>query len=152
MRITPAEAPEVARRSVRFVEEKFGFELRYTAESLVFVEAVVDRIRETGATEEQAAGLLVGLGCYAGEVLVRHARASWRRADETKADARSRFPILLTLAGAEVCDPLKLVFQRFGDPSSDALAVLYDRALAATTDASARSGEKAANGERRRTT
>jgi hypothetical protein len=138
MRVTPAEAPQIARRSVLFVEEKFGVELRYTAESLVFVEAVVDRIRATGASEEQASGLLAGLGCYAGEVLVRHARASWRGAAEVKADAPARFPALLTLPGAKVCDPLACVFARFADPASDGLATLYDLALGAPSTAPGR--------------
>jgi hypothetical protein len=130
--MTPAEAPQIARRSVQFVEEKFGLELRYTVESLVFVEAVIDRIRATGASEEQARGVLAGLGCYAGEVLVRNARASWRPATEVKAGGPSRSPILLTLAGARVCDPLARVFERFADPSSDGVASLYDTALGVT--------------------
>ena len=128
MGITPADAPQLARRSVEFVGQKFGFELRYTAESLAFVEAVIDQIRATGATEQQASGLLVGLGCYAGEVLVRNARATWRCAADVRTGAAGRFPIVLTLAGATVCNPLARVFQRFADPSADSLASLYDAA------------------------
>jgi len=152
MRVTPAEAPQIARRSVLFVEEKFGVELRYTAESLVFVEAVIDRIRATGASEEQASGILAGLGCYAGEVLVRNARASWRGAAEVKAGAPSRSPILLTLAGARVCDPLACVFARFADPASDGLATLYDLALGAASDGTGRPPEPAPPRERQRST
>ena len=137
MRITPADAPQLARRSVAFVQEKFEFELPYTAESLVFVEAVIDQIRATGATEQQAAGLLVGLGCYAGEVLVRNARATWRSAAAVKSNAPSRSPIVLTVAGAAVCDPLARVFQRFADPSADSLASLYETATR-TRDSSER--------------
>jgi hypothetical protein len=128
MRLTPADAPQLAQRSVGFVQQKFGLELRYTAESLAFVEAVIDQIRETGATEQQASGLLVGLGCYAGEVLVRNARATWRCSTDVKSSARSRFPIVLTLAGATVCDPLARVFKLFADPSADSLASLYETA------------------------
>ena len=131
MRITPADAPRLAQRSVAFVEQKFGFELPYTAESLAFVEEVIDRIRATGATEQQAAGLLVGLGCYAGEVLVRKARATWRCATDVKSDAPARFPIVLTLAGATVCDPLGRVFQLFADPAADSLSSLYETATSA---------------------
>ena len=35
----------------------------------------VDKIRATGATQQQASGLLSGLGCYVGEVFVRNAKA-----------------------------------------------------------------------------
>ena len=68
----------LAEGSVEFVCKKFGFTLPYTPESLLVVDAIVDKINATGATEQQASGLLAGLGCYVGEVFVRHARASWR--------------------------------------------------------------------------
>lgn len=94
------------------------------------VDAVVDKVRETGATEQQASGILSGLGCYAGEVLVRHARASWRRAAEMGMSHACRFPIVLALPGPTACDPIGSVFQRFGGGTSDSVALLYDTVTA----------------------
>jgi hypothetical protein len=78
VRVSPTTASQVAEGSVAFVNDKFGFSLPYTPESLIVVDAIIDKIKATGATEQQASGLLSGLGCYVGEVLVKHAKASWR--------------------------------------------------------------------------
>ena len=69
MKVSPSTASRRAEESVEFVHKKFGFALPYSPESLLVVEAIVDKIKATGATEQQASGLLAGLGCYVGEVL-----------------------------------------------------------------------------------
>ena len=57
MRVSPETAPQIAEGSVQFVHKKFGFALPYTPESLILVDAIVDKIKATGATEQQASGL-----------------------------------------------------------------------------------------------
>ena len=126
LKLSPETAPQLAERSIAFVEQKFGYRLIYTPESLILVDAIVDKIRETGASEQQAAGLLCGLGCYAGEVFVRHARASWRAAAQIGAGGAYRFQIVLALPGAIACDPIGRVFQRFGGGPADSVALLFD--------------------------
>ncbi len=131
MKLSPETARQLAEGSVGFVRQKFGFELLYTPESLLFVDAVVDKIRETGATEAQASGLLSGLGCYAGEVFVRNAKASWRAPADLGLRRSCRFPVVLALPGPVPCDPLDRVFQRFAGATSDGVAGLYDTAVPA---------------------
>ena len=129
-RVSPDSAPRLAAGSVDFVQKKFGFSLPYTPESLLVVDAIVDKIKETGATEHQASGLLVGLGCYAGEVLVRHARASWRLTKDMGMSRTYQYPMVLTVRGTSVCDPLGRVFERFGTGASEGVAALYESAVA----------------------
>jgi hypothetical protein len=129
-RVLPRTAPQIADAAVAFVERKFGFRLPYTPESLIVVEAIVDKVRETGAAEHEAFGVLSGLGCYVGEVLVRHARASWRSATEMKMSTSCRFSAVLALPGPAGCDPIGCVFQRFGSGTTS-LARLYEAAVAA---------------------
>jgi len=129
MRISPSTAPQLAEGSVAFVEHKFGFRLPYTPESLILVDAIVDKIKATGATEEQASGLLSGLGCYVGEVFVRNAKASWRRTAEMRMSKRCRFPAVLALPGPTGCDPIGRVFQRFRCGPTDSVAMLYEAAV-----------------------
>ena len=129
MKLSPSTAPQLAEGSVAFVKQKFGFELLYTPESLILVDAIVDKIRETGATERQASGLLSGLGCYAGEVFVRNAKASWRSTVEMGMSRSCRFLIVLALPGPTACDPIGRVFQRFGDGPTDGVARLYETAV-----------------------
>jgi len=135
MKLSPGTARQLAEGSVAFVRQKFGFELLYTPESLLFVDAVVDKIRETGATEAQASGLLSGLGCYAGEVFVRSAKASWRTPAELGMRRSCRFPVLLVLPGPTACDPLERVFQRFNGAPAGGVAALYETTLAALKSA-----------------
>jgi hypothetical protein len=125
MRITPAAAPQIAEGSVAFLEQKFGFRLPYTPESLIVVDAIIDKVRETGAAEEQARSVLAGLGCYVGEVFVRHARASWRCAAEMGMSGSSRFPVVLALPGPKGWDPIGAVFERFSGRTAS-LARLYE--------------------------
>jgi hypothetical protein len=126
MIVTPLAAPQLAAGSVAFVRQKFGFELPYTPESLLFVDAVVDKLRETGATEQQASGLLSGLGCYVGEVFVRHARASWRSSAEMRVRG-CRVPVILALPGPRACDPIGRVFERFKHGETKSVALLYEQ-------------------------
>lgn len=114
---------------MEFVQKKFGFGLPYTPESLIVVDAIVDKIRATGATEQQASGLLSGLGCYVGEVLVRHAKASWRWTAEMGMAASCRFPVVVALPGVSGCDAIGAVFQRFSAGPAESVALLYESAV-----------------------
>jgi hypothetical protein len=117
------------------VEKKFGVRLLYSIESLILVDAIVDKIRDTGATEQQALGLLAGLGCYAGEVFVRHARASWRASGELAGSRSSRFAIVLALDGPTACDPIGSVCERFAGGAGASVALLYETATAPRREA-----------------
>lgn len=130
MRVSPNTASRFAEESVEFVRKKFGFALPYSPESLIVVDAIVDKIKATGATEQQASGLLAGLGCYVGEVLVRHAKASWRWTAEMGMTESCRFPVVVALPGVTGCDTIGKVFQRFSGGAAESVALLYEIALA----------------------
>jgi hypothetical protein len=128
--VSPGTAPTLAGESVKFVQRKFGFALPYTPESLIVVDAIVDKIKATGATEQEASGLLAGLGCYVGEVFVRHAKASWRWTTEMGMAASCRFPVVVALPGVTGCDTIGCVFQRFNGGVEASVASFYGSALA----------------------
>jgi len=130
VKVSPSTASRRAEESVEFVHKKFGFALPYSPESLLVVDAIVDKIKETGATEEQASGLLAGLGCYVGEVFVRHARGSWRWAAEMGMGRSCRFPVVVALPGVTGCDAIGKVFERFSTGPKESLASLYEVATA----------------------
>lgn len=132
MKVSIGSAPRLAAQSVDFVHKKFGFALPYTPESLIVVDAIVDKIKATGATEQQASGLLSGLGCYVGEVFVRHARASWRSTAEMGMTGSCRFSVLLALPGMIGCDAIGKVFERFSGGAAESVSSLYERVRSAT--------------------
>jgi hypothetical protein len=127
VRISPETAPKIAEGSVEFVQRKFGFALPYTPASLIVVDAIVDKIKATGATEQQASGLLSGLGCYVGEVFVRHAKASWRWTAEVGMARSCRFPIVLLVPGLSGCDIIGKIFERFRNGTADGAALFYEK-------------------------
>jgi len=130
VKLTPATAENVAGGAAAFVQKKFGFDLPYTPESLIVVDAIIDKIKATGASEQQASGLLSGLGCYVGEVLVRHARASWRATAEMGMTKVCRFSIVVALPNVTGCDVIGKVFQRFSSGTTESVARLYELAVA----------------------
>jgi len=130
VKVSPTTASRCAEESVEFVQKKFGFALPYSPESLLVVDAIVDKIKATGATEQQASGLLAGLGCYVGEVFVRHARGSWRWTTEMGMTASCRFPVVVALPGVMGCDAIGKVFERFSAGSEESLAALYEIVIA----------------------
>ena len=132
MRVSPETAPQIAEGSVEFVHKKFGFALPYTPESLIVVDAIVDKIKGTGASEHQASGLLLGLGCYVGEVFVRNARATWRLTAEMKMAKVCRFTIVVALPGGIGCNPIGKVFERFNGEAREGLAAFYETTLEPT--------------------
>ena len=126
---TVKTAPQIAQSAVALVKKKFGFQLNYDPPSLIVIDLLVDKIKETGATEHQASGLLLGLGCYVGEVFVRHARASWRATVEMRMTRTCAYPIILALTGAVGCDAIGIVFRRFAEGPARSAAALYESSV-----------------------
>lgn len=93
------------------------------------VDALVDKIKATGASEQQASGLLLGLGCYVGEVFVRHGRATWRLTAEMGMSKVCEFPMVVALPGAVGCNAIGQVFDRFRVGESASVATFYQTAL-----------------------
>jgi hypothetical protein len=126
---TVQTAPQIAQGAVALVKKKFGFQLGYDPPSLIVIDMLVDKIKETGASEHQASGFLLGLGCYVGEVFVRHARASWRATADMGMTKTCAYPILLAVRGTVTCDAIGIVFRRFADGASQSAAALYESSV-----------------------
>lgn len=123
---TVQTAPQIAQGAVALVKKKFGFQLNYDPPSLIVIDLLIDKIKATGASEHQASGLLLGLGCYVGEVFVRHARASWRATAEMGMSRTCAFPIVLALPGAVGCNAIGAVFRRFAAGPAESAALLWE--------------------------
>lgn len=124
---TVSTAPQIAQGAVALVKKKFGFQLNYDPPSLIVIDMLIDKIKETGASSHQASGLLLGLGCYVGEVFVRHARASWRETAQMGLTRTCRYPIVLALPGKVGCDAIGVVFRRFDAGPAEGAALLWEK-------------------------
>lgn len=124
---TVQTAPQIAQGAVALVKKKFGFQLNYDPPSLIVIDMLIDKIKETGASSHQASGLLLGLGCYVGEVFVRHARASWRETAQMGLTKTCAYPIVLALPGKVGCDAIGVVFRRFDAGPAEGAALLWEK-------------------------
>ena len=118
--LTPFQARLRAAWVVRSAA-KLGVELDYTPESLANVDFLIDKERQTsvGLTKEMKL-VLLSLGAYVGEVMIRHLGARWARG----ADPTSQDPLVLVVGGRYAVNVVSITFRRFlaGDPHSLAKA------------------------------
>ena len=126
---TVQTAPQIAQGAVALVKKKFGFQLNYDPPSLIVIDLLIDKIKETGASEHQASGLLLGFGCYVGEVFVRHGRGSWRETAQMGMSRTCAYPIVIALPGKVGCDTIGVAFRRFAAGAPESAAALYESAV-----------------------
>jgi hypothetical protein len=126
---SPETAAQMAQEAAVYVERKLGVPLPWTPVSPPAIDAIVDKIKETGATEQQAAGLLFALGCFVGEVFVRNAGGIWRRTEDLGMSKMCSFPIVVELPSVGGCNPIGKVFKRFRNGAGDSVAHFYQATL-----------------------
>ncbi len=126
---SPAEARRMADQFVVMVQRKSGAALDYTPSTLEAVDAVVDQIKATGVTAEQASGMIYAIGCYVGEVFVRHAQEQWRATAEMKMAQVCSWPLVVALPNGTGVNPIGKAFKRFSNGPGDSLAFFYTASL-----------------------
>jgi hypothetical protein len=122
---TPSEAVRMAEQFVAMVQRATGTRLGYDPRSLVSVDEIVDDIRATGLSEEDASGMIYAVGCYVGEVLVRHAGGSWRMTSDLGLAASCGWPIVVVLPDGTGCNPIGKAFRRFRNGAAESLAFFW---------------------------
>lgn len=121
---SPSNAAEIAGMTVPIVQQNYGVTLDYSPASLKELDTIVDDLRRDQRFEAVQT-LLFSMGCYVGEVLVRHAGGRWRTAEELGMDKASISPIAVEMPGGRGCSPVARVYRRFQKGREDSLAVFY---------------------------
>ena len=126
MSLTPSaeNAAEIAALVIPFVEQNYGVRLDYSAESLRTLDRVIDDLRRDQRFEALQP-LLFSMGCYVGEVLVRHAGGRWRSTDELGMGKVASSPIAIEMPDGRGCNPVGRVYKRFQRGREDSLASFY---------------------------
>jgi len=127
---SPSNAAEIAGMTVPVVQQNYGVELDYSPASLKELDTIVDDLRRDQRFEAVQT-LLFSMGCYVGEVLVRHAGGRWRTAEELGMGKAASSPIAVEMPGGRGCNPVARVYRRFQKGREDSLAAFY-QALAGT--------------------
>jgi hypothetical protein len=126
---TPAEARRMADQFVAMIQRKSGATLDYSPKSLTAVDLVVDQIKGTGTTADQASGMIYAIGCYVGEVFVQHAQGSWRSTAEMGMTKVCSWPLVIALPNGTGLNPIGKAFKRFNNGPGDSLAFFYAASL-----------------------
>ncbi len=111
--LTPEHAADHAQLCVDGAKKIDGIDLDFSAESLEYVDTVIESWRTEEADLAQVATVLFTIGCYVGEVFVRHADAKWVVPENPEEET---FPLLLEMPDGSYCRAIDHVFKRFEDP------------------------------------
>ncbi|HXK12623.1 MAG TPA: hypothetical protein VMT70_23510 [Vicinamibacteria bacterium] len=124
--LTPsaANAAQIAAMAVPFVEQNYGLKLDYGVGSLAELDGVIDDLRRDQRFEVLQP-VLFSMGCYLGEVLVRHAGGRWRQAEDLGAGSSALSPIAIVMPDGRGCNPVGRVYRRFQKGREEGLALFF---------------------------
>jgi hypothetical protein len=132
---SPGNAAQIAALVVPFVEQNYGVRLDYGADSLRTLDQIIDDLRRDQRFEALQT-LLFSMGCYVGEVLVRHAGGCWRSTEDPGTGTVTSSPIAVEMPDGRRCNPVGKVYRRFQKGREDSLSAFF----AAMTGTSAAPG------------
>jgi hypothetical protein len=135
MSLTPStgNAAEIAAMAVPVVEQNYGVALDYSPASLKRLDAIIDDLRRDQRFEALQT-LLFSMGCYVGEVLVRHAGGRWRTTQELGMGQVASSPIAIEMPDGRGCNPVGRVYKRFQKGREDSLAGFFQAMTGAAPD------------------
>ena len=124
--LTPsaANAALIAAMAVPFVEQNYGLKLDYGVASLAQLDTVIEDLRRDQRFEVLQP-VLFSMGCYVGEVLVRHAGGRWRRAEDLGTGIAAISPIAIEMPDGRGCNPVGKVYRRFQKGREDGLVLFF---------------------------
>ena len=128
---SPGNAAEIAAMAVPVVEQNYGVTLDYGPSSLAQLDTIIDDLRRDQRFEALQT-LLFSIGCYVGEVLVRHAGGRWRTTKELGLGRAASSPIGIEMPDGRGCNPVGRVYRRFQIGREDSLAGFF-QAMAGTS-------------------
>jgi hypothetical protein len=121
---SPGNAAEIAALAVPVVEQNYGVRLDYGPESLAQLDGIIDDLRRDQRFEALQT-LLFSIGCYVGEVLVRHAGGRWRATEELGLGRLASSPIGVEMPDGRGCNPVGRVYRRFQKGREDSLVAFF---------------------------
>jgi Family of unknown function (DUF6278) len=121
---TPGNAPQIAALLEPFAEQNYGVRLDYSPQSLGTLDRIIDDLRRDQRFEALQT-LLFSMGCYVGEVLVRHAGGRWRSTLEMGMGPVASSPIGVEMPGGRGCNPVARVYRRFQKGREDSLLAFF---------------------------
>lgn len=123
--IVPENAPLFAADIVVVAQEHFGATLDYSVQSLAEVDRIVGGLHEEGLKLDDVAAMVFGLGCYVGEIFVRHAGATWRAATQEEIENYYGVPLIVQLSNDTTANPIGKIIKRLEEGDEHNLPYFY---------------------------
>lgn len=121
---TVRDARTLAAGAVKLVKDVEKVDLDYSPASLQEIDRIVLNMRDEGTQAATALQVLLVLGCYVGEVLVRNTDAVWEEPTPAERQAGARLPGVRGKSG-RLWDPVERVFQLLRNGGGDSVAFYY---------------------------
>jgi hypothetical protein len=125
---TPENARDHAQIAVDLAREEFDASLDFSPRSLERVDSEIDSLREEGIDGEGAAEKLFVLGCYLGEVMVRHLGGAWVPTARSPLRGVSPWPMVVALADGSAWDVIGKAYKRLELGDSEYLPAFFEAA------------------------
>jgi hypothetical protein len=122
---TPENARDHAQIAVDLAREEYDTRLDFSPESLERVDAHVDSLREEGIDAEGASETLFVLGCYLGEVIVRHLGGAWVTTARSPLRGVSPWPMVVALPDGSAWDAIGKAYKRLELGDSEYLPAFF---------------------------
>jgi hypothetical protein len=122
----PENGAALADDVLPFIKQASGIDLDYSIESLDVLDGILEDIRGEDPTGTRVREMLFGLGCYVGEVFVRHADGRWRSVGETPLAKVETLPLVVELPNGNVLNPIGKVFKRVQLGAAENVRWFYD--------------------------
>jgi hypothetical protein len=116
--------PSLAAEIVTLVREEADILLDYSPSSLALVDRIIDGIARENLSPRAVTRLLLRLGAYTGEVLVRRAGGSWVEFDLTQRGIFDQ-PFGIRTPDGQVWNPLGKVAERYEAGMHNSLSRFY---------------------------
>jgi hypothetical protein len=123
---TPENARDHAQIAVDLAREEFDASLDFSPRSLERVDSEIDSLREEGIDGEGAAEKLFVLGCYLGEVMVRHLGGAWVPTARSPLRGVSPWPMVVALADGSAWDAIGKAYKRLELGDSEYLPAFFE--------------------------
>ncbi len=126
----PENALDHAQLAVEAAWEEFGVDLDYSPASLESVDVHIESLREEGLTGEDVAEVLFVMGCYMGEVMVRHLGGRWTATTRSPLAPVSPWPMVVVLPDGSAWDVIGKAYKRLELGDSEYLPAYFAAAAA----------------------
>jgi hypothetical protein len=125
---TAENARDHAQIAVDLAREEFDAELDFSPGSLELADSFIESLREEGIDGEEAAERLFVLGCYLGEVMVRHLGGSWVPTARSALRGVSPWPMVVAIEGGSAWDAIGKSYKRLELGDSEYLPAFFEMA------------------------